>query len=192
MRGVSLPAITILVSVSCLTLKTDAQEKSADIAQLKNEAVEIVKLFAGTLKPQLKHAMQTGGPVLAIDVCSVQAPAIAENLSKDTGWTVIRVSLKPRNSQSAGADTWETSVLAQFDSRQQAGEPANKLVHADIVEDQYRFMKAQPVEPLCLTCHGQDLSTEVANALGEHYADDKATGYTLGQVRGAISLTKQL
>ena len=192
MRRMSLSTIAILASTICLPLGTEAKEQSPDLAQLKWEAVGIVKQFASTLKPQLKQAMQKGGPVLAINVCSVQAPAIAENLSIDTGWTVNRVSLKPRNSQSAVADAWETSVLQEFNSRQQAGEQANKLVHAEVVEDQYRLMKAQPVEPLCLTCHGNDLSTEVTNALGEHYANDQATGYTLGEVRGAISLRKQL
>jgi hypothetical protein len=191
-QRMSFPAIAILASTICLPLEAEAREQSAALAQLKSEAVEIVKQFASTLKPQLKQAMQTGGPVLAINVCSVQAPAIAESLSIDTGWTVNRVSLKPRNSHSAVADAWETSVLQQFNSRQQAGEQANKLIHAEVVEDQYRLMKAQPVEPLCLTCHGQDLSAEVTNALGEHYAKDQATGYTLGQVRGAISLRKQL
>ena len=190
--------ITLAAGTLCLPFyssaqsDTGAQENPEQMTRLKNEAMGIVKQFASSLKPQLKNAMQTGGPVLAIEVCSIQAPAIAENLSTENGWTVTRVSLKPRNNHSATADKWEAEVLKQFDARQQDGEAANKLVYEEIIDGQYRLMKAQPVEPLCLTCHGQNISTEVTKALGNHYADDQATGYSLGQVRGAISVSRKL
>jgi hypothetical protein len=50
-------------------------------------------------------------------------------------------------------------------------------------------MQAQGVEPLCLVCHGKGLSDEVKATLEEYYPDDLATGYSLGQVRGAISVS---
>ena len=53
-------------------------------------------------------------------------------------------------------------------------------------------MQAQAVEPLCLVCHGKGLSDEVQDALEQYYPDDTATGYSLGQVRGAISLSRDM
>ena len=53
-------------------------------------------------------------------------------------------------------------------------------------------MQAQGVEPVCLVCHGQDLAPEVRATLEQYYPDDWATGYSLGQVRGAISLSKKM
>ena len=52
-------------------------------------------------------------------------------------------------------------------------------------------MQAQGVEPVCLLCHGSKLDGAVTQALQAYYPDDTATGYTLGQVRGAISLSKR-
>lgn len=52
--------------------------------------------------------MAERGPGHALEVCSVQAPAIASLLSTD-GWQVKRVSLKNRNPD-AVPDEWEAAV----------------------------------------------------------------------------------
>jgi len=159
---------------------------------LDAEAVQIVKTFAGKLKPKLKSAIQSGGFVHAIDVCSVEAPKIAETLSAETGWDIKRVSLKARNKTSATPDTFERMVLEQFDERQANGEPASGMMFSDVVGSEYRFIKAQGVQGLCLNCHGDSLQPEVKKAIAERYPDDMATGYSLGQIRGAFSLVKSL
>ncbi len=176
------------------SLAVNASETSGahDKASLKAEAVGIVKKFGGTLKPQLVGAMKSSGPVAAIEVCSVQAPAIAKQLTKETGWNVKRVSLKARNNNTAIPEAWETKVLQQFEERQANGEPAKKMAYAEIVDGQYRFMKAQGVGPLCLKCHGEQVQDSIQAALKLHYPKDTAMGYKLGEIRGAFSLTKEL
>jgi hypothetical protein len=159
---------------------------------LDEQARQIAQRFIGELKPQLKQAMTEGGPILAIEVCASAAPKIADKLSADSGWLVKRVSLKSRNASRAQPDNWERAVLMQFDERQAAGEEASALHHAGIKGNWYRYMQAQSVEPLCLVCHGMNLSEPVQAELNDFYPDDWATGYHLGEVRGAISLAKQL
>ena len=163
-----------------------------DQAQLKQEAIGIVKRFGGSLKPELKKAMQSGGPAHAISVCSEKAPSIAQSLSNESGWRVKRVSLKARNSKSAIPDAWEKKVLEQFDQRQAAGESAAKMAYAEVVDGSYRFMKAQGVEAVCLSCHAAEIKPEVEAALKEKYPEDMARGYSLGQIRGAFSLSRDL
>lgn len=163
-----------------------------DETALATEARAITQQFVGTLLPTLQAALQNGGPASAIEVCSVQAPAIADQLTRETGWQVRRVSLKPRNADRAIPDAWERQQLESFDARQRAGEAGPTLNHAEQTEGEYRYMQAQPVMPLCLTCHGSELSAEVQTALGRFYPDDVATGYSQGEIRGAISLRKAL
>jgi len=167
-------------------------EEQSQNAVLKQEAVNIVKKFAGTLKPLLKGAIQSGGPSHAINICSNEAPRIAKQLSLETGWTIKRVSLKPRNSKNATADTFERKVLEQFNEKQIKGESPETIVYYEKIGNQFRFMKAQGVEDICLNCHGKTLSADVASALKKHYPDDIATGYSKGEVRGAFSLIKKL
>ncbi len=184
--------ITTLAVCATLTLPAPVLAKEVNQAALKQQAVGIVKQFGGSLKPALKKALKTGGPAHAIDVCSVQAPAIAQRLQKETGWSVRRVSLKPRNAETAVPDAWEKKVLEQFDARQAKGESAKKMAYAEVVDGKFRFMKAQGVEPVCLTCHAAKVSPQVEAALQQKYPQDHALGYSLGQIRGAFSLAKDL
>lgn len=187
------PPVYILISIlatALVSLSTRSEEAIDDTA-LQAEAISIVKQFGGTLKPLLKESIVTGGLNHAVDICSIQAPQIAEQLSKESGWSVKRVSLKPRNNLLATADPFERKVLQQFDQRQQAGELPDKMSYAETTATEFRFMKAQGVDGLCLGCHGKVISSEVQNALKQYYPNDIATGYSLGQVRGAFSLTKK-
>jgi len=160
-------------------------------ALLEAEAAALAAEFAGRLKPELQSAMQAGGPVNAIGVCADKAPQIADALSSESGWLVKRVSLRARNASRAMPDTWESAVLQDFDRRQQAGEPAAAIRYGEVTPSHYRYMQAQGVEGVCLTCHGESLSQEVRDTLEQYYPDDRATGYAPGQVRGAISLSKR-
>lgn len=178
----------LLLTSSIIPLHASATDEQ----MLKQEAMGIVKQFGGTLKPQLVKAMKEGGPVHAIDICATQAPKIAKQLSEKTGWEVKRVSLKMRNTNTATPDVWERGILEEFDVKQASGTKAGKLTASIVQDGKFRFMKAQGAQPVCLTCHGTNIKPKVQEALNKHFPKDLATGYTLGQVRGAFSLSKIL
>jgi hypothetical protein len=182
----------LLVLSLFLASTTAVLANEPENAALELEASQLAQQFVGQLKPQLKQAMTEGGPTRAIEVCASVAPKIANSLSAESGWLVKRVSLKSRNASRAQPDKWERAVLLQFDTRQAAGETPADINYGETLHVQYRYMQAQGVEPLCLACHGQDLSQPVRTTLEQYYPDDWATGYSLGQVRGAISLSKSL
>lgn len=180
--------MAFVLGASCAT----ALGADAPTADPGPEAAALAAEFVGLLKPQLKQALTEGGPTHAIAVCADIAPGIADSLSAQSGWLVRRVSLKSRNASRAVPDSWERKVLLQFDRRQAAGEQPAELYFGEVVNGQYRYMQAQVVEPVCLVCHGKGLSDEVQATLKEYYPDDWATGYNLGEVRGAISLSEKL
>lgn len=159
-----------------------------DRVSLESQAKDITRQFTATLLPTLQEAMASGGPVKAIDVCSIRAPEIADELSAATAWSVRRVSLKARNNERATPDSWERGMLEQFEIEQSDGATMDALNKSDVVEGEFRYMQAQLTMPLCLTCHGSNLSADVSAALAAHYPDDLATGYSEGDIRGAISL----
>lgn len=167
-----------------------AADTTEDLAG--KQAAALAREFVGLLKPQLKQAMAEQGPDHAIAVCADLAPAIADSLSAKSGWTVRRVSLKSRNASRAVPDDWERAVLLDFATRQAAGKAVTDISFGEVVGGQYRYMQAQVIEPLCLVCHGKGLADDVRKTLDQYYPDDLATGYSLGQVRGAISLSKPL
>lgn len=170
---------------------------SDDMAQYQDEARKVVKEFAARLGGELKKDMETNGPGSAIKVCRDIAPAIASEASRKNGWRVSRVSLKVRNPLLATPDAWEQKVLADFEKRMEKENPVN-MEFAEIVSEPqgkyFRYMKPIPLQDICLKCHGtDDVRTQAAkDILATEFPHDKATGYTLGQIRGAFSIKRPL
>ena len=154
-----------------------------------------VKEFMQTLKQELQAGMQEGGPINAISVCNLSAPAIANTYSVSRGWDVGRTSLKVRNPANA-PDAWERSVLESFEERKAAGEAPAKMEHYEVVREdgvkQLRYMKAIPTAQLCLACHGESVDSITRTRLEKLYPDDQALGYKAGDIRGAFSISQPL
>ncbi|HCI14818.1 MAG TPA: hypothetical protein DFK12_13005 [Gallionellaceae bacterium] len=184
---------TLLIAVALITPFVTTLANAGDDAML----VEARKV-ATTLPPRLLAALQQeiskSGPEGAILVCKDMAPKMAGEISQQTGWKIKRVSLKARNDARAIPDAWEKAALEDFDKRAAAGEPPAQLEKGEKIDNEYRYVKALPVQPLCLSCHGpvDQLTPAVKSALAQHYPNDLATGYSVGQIRGAISVRKPL
>ncbi|SMF43842.1 Protein of unknown function [Tistlia consotensis] len=164
-----------------------------DTARRVEQSRAVVADFAKTLKGELTRAMSEGGPTAAIGVCQQVAPAIAADASQRTGWTVGRTSLRVRNPANA-PDAWEQETLRGFEARKAAGEKPSELETYGFVEQDgrkvFRYMKAIPTGKLCLACHGSELDPAVRAALAEAYPGDRATGFALGDIRGAFTITQ--
>lgn len=145
------------------------------------------------LKAELGKAMQQGGPVAAVAVCKSRAPEIAARLSASSGADVRRTALRVRDPANA-PDDLERAVMAGFASElAQATMPASGAPEA-VIEIrsargiERRYLRAIPMQPLCLTCHGAKLAPEVAAAVARDYPQDAATGFETGQLRGAVTV----
>lgn len=175
-----------------LPLLVNAEEKIP--SQELQQARTLVKAFGSDLKIVLKTAMQTQGPVKAVQACNSQAGPIADKISALSAWDIARTSLKVRNNNNT-ADEWESSVLRQFERRKTAGEDLKTLEYFETVKQGehlvYRYMKAIPTAGLCLTCHGGNIGEEISNKVNSLYPNDQAIGFTVGDIRGAFTLQKR-
>lgn len=182
----------LAIAIAVASTPALADESTKELAQ---EAKGIVKVFAGALKGELKTAMKSGGPVEAIQVCNRVAPAIANEQSDKSSWSVGRTSLKLRNPDNQ-PDAWELAVLKKFEERKANGEDVKPMAHFEVVEEDgkkvFRFMKAIPTGEVCLNCHGSDLKPAVAEQINKLYPNDQATGFALGDIRGAFTLSREL
>lgn len=156
---------------------------------------------AGAVPPKLLEVLNTqiakDGPASAVAVCNEKAPQLAKAASAQTGWAIRRVSLRNRNPK-AVPDAWELAALKDFDQRAAAGESPATLEKYGVVASangqEYRYMKALPVQPMCLACHGaaDAIPADVAEKINAMYPADKAVGYSVGDIRGAITIRKAL
>jgi hypothetical protein len=180
--------LLILASLAALAQSADLDTNVAD-------SREAVKAFGPQLKQALQSAMKSGGPVNAIQVCNVQAPVIADSVSKEKALHIGRTSLKYRNPGNK-PDDWEQQVLETFDSRLAAGEDPAKMEFYEVVSSGsgqvFRYMKAIPTDEVCLACHGVNLDPAVAAELDTLYPSDLARGYSEGDIRGAFTVEQEL
>lgn len=180
----------ILIIAAALSANSVIADEYQEFTQQSQAAI---KEFAGTLKGALVASMKSSGPVEAINVCNMVAPTIASELSKKYGMEIARTSLKVRNPDNA-PDLWEKDVLNSFEKRKLAGEPVKTLSFSErISEDgkqEMRMMKAIPTGKVCLICHGSNIAEPVQASLNKLYPDDQATGFALGDIRGAFTVRK--
>ena len=182
----------VLLLLSCAQKESPSKihiNKETEIAH----AQSAIKAFAGELKAELKKAIKKGGPVNAIGVCNTKAISITRNVSKEQGLTLGRVSLKNRNPNNASND-WQKKILEDFEIRKSRGDALPSLTHAEIIEQdtgkQFRFIKAIPTGQVCLLCHGTNIAPDVQKKLDELYPEDRARGFSIGDIRGAFVVTK--
>ncbi|WP_371193858.1 DUF3365 domain-containing protein [Glaciecola sp. SC05] len=198
MSGLSAEQVSVAEHVSNAELNSSNIKSSAqagsdtpfDQMQLRKEAQQKIQQFASTLKSALVGAIQSGGLAHAVDVCHSTAPQIAEDLSTE-GWHVARTSLKARNEQNQ-PDSWEVEMLQTFDQQFKSGIEA-KALNAELYKQaKFRYMQAIPTDQVCLACHGVSIDAALSEAINKQYPKDRATGFTLEDIRGAFTVSKAL
>ncbi len=172
-----------------------ANAVAVDDTAWAGDARKVAMSVPPKLLSTLTGAIDQGGPEGAIAVCRDEAPKLARAASEASGWSIRRVSLRQRNPKAA-PDEWERAVLQDFDRRAAAGEGPATLEKAEVVivggQAQQRYMRALPVQQMCLACHGpaDSLSPAVAAQVKALYPDDLGVGYRVGELRGAITLKR--
>jgi hypothetical protein len=189
-RRLTLLAVCFMV-VS--TYPSNAQQGSKNIAfeQALMDARKVSNQLAEKVRSLLLQEIEKGGFSSAVRVCSETAQEITRQFNAQTGHDVRRISLKYRNPNNV-PDAYEQPKLEEFNTLNQKKELSNE--YSEIIEEQgkkyLRYLRPLIVAPLCLTCHGpkENIPQEVKTILAEKYPDDRATGFLVGDVRGAITV----
>ncbi len=187
----------------CAVLSAGLAQAEAVPAGLTPAEVESARGIASTLLNQLGQALKTSiandGPVAAVGVCKDVAPSIATNLSSQNGVQVKRVGTRVRNPNTGVPNSWQKEALSEFDSRLAQGEKPADLEYWRVVDGaqgkrELRFAKAIVTQQLCVTCHGkaEDIPAPLLEKIRAEYPQDEAIGYRVGQLRGAVVLTRSL
>jgi len=155
------------------------------------------KDFMESLKTILVKEMQTNGIAAAVSVCSDTAQLLTNNYGIKKGIYIKRVSFKNRNENDA-PNKIEAEALKMFEDLKQKGELKETTEYFKTIEDNgvtsVVYLKPIFVQAPCLSCHGSidQIGLDVKQILQTKYPNDKATGYQLDDLRGAVSIIKTL
>lgn len=187
--------ILTLIACLCVSGAALAEDVSALTVETREKAMPVLP----EVKALLKRTAAETGLVGAVSVCKKKAPELMRQRGEALGWDIRRVSLKTRNPERGTPDAWEAEHLKAFDTRAAAGEKASALEVGEVVSEadgtrMFRYMRAIPVGEGCLACHGDPAQIDPAlkAEIDASYPQDQATGYSLGQIRGALTVKRPL
>ncbi|MCF6201410.1 MAG: DUF3365 domain-containing protein [Hydrogenimonas sp.] len=170
--------------------KGESCSKKSELSKVVKKGKEASKLLLKTLGGNMKKHMKAGGPADALSFCATNAAGLTaevdEKLGKDV--SVKRITLKPRNPANM-AEGDEKVILKSLQSLKDSGVKLPKYL-IQKKSNEYRFYKPLLInKKVCLKCHGTDISPKLKAEIDKIYPTDRATGYKMGDLRGAVVVT---
>jgi hypothetical protein len=169
-------AVFAVLMISCKS-KID----NATYSEFQKKGNEISILAQSVLLANVGQAMQAGGPVYAVEFCSLKASSIIDSLNTANNCVISRVSSKNRNPENGLRTEADKNLWAIFKTG---------TVNDTIIQENKNLVYYKPIKtalPACLKCHG-DLGSDIDSAtslkLQNLYPADLATGYKLNDFRG--------
>lgn len=155
-----------------------------ELVTYRESGLETAMATKAALGSVLIPTVTQEGTVAALEFCNIKAIPLTDSMSVDQNKVIYRVSDKPRNHANL-ANEMELEYIASAKENIALGETVTPAVHAigDRVIGYYPILTNQ----FCLQCHGnpgEKISEETLAAIQRIYPEDKATGYSEGEIRG--------
>ena len=187
-----------LILVFSFLITNCSKKPAAEITEtLKAGLRSNAQEFMQTLKSVLVKEIQTNGLPAAVSVCSDTAQVLTNNFGINKGIFIKRVSFKNRNPNDYPNEI-ETKGLKYFEELKSKGQLNDSTEFFELIEKdditKVQYLKPIIIQPPCLNCHGDEkfIQPEVKKIINQKYPNDKATGYNLNDLRGAVSIQKVL
>jgi hypothetical protein len=135
------------------------------------------------LQAALVEAIQAGGPANGIEVCRTKAREIAAEVGEELGVAIGRTSHRLRNPAN-DVPSWASEVVS---AHAEAGGEAAEATFVALGEGGgLGALYPIRLEGRCVLCHGteEQIPDVVRGALADHYPEDRATGFAVGDLRG--------
>lgn len=175
----------VLVFSACSNNQpTKSSKNTFEEKQIKQEALNAIKVVGGAFQKTLSSKMCEGGLPNAATFCSIHSESLAKEVFKTLplGVSLKRITDKPRNPNNK-ATAEESLVLNELENKE-----STDILVKQISSNHYQVYKAIKVDGVCLMCHGNKeiRDKESYEIISSKYPEDKAIDYNLGDFRGAF------
>jgi hypothetical protein len=185
MRSTRLLLILVPLLAACAPRSAAPSAPAVDYAA---RSETLADRFQSDLQTQLKAAIASEGAAGAVDICSQVAPAIAAELSEESGADVRRLALRERNPAARATGEMRAALEALADAS--LGPDGTPAVRSWTSNGMVHWVRAVPMQAQpCSLCHGDAIAPDVAARIAALYPQDRATGFQSGALRGAIAIS---
>ena len=171
--------------------KENHGKKDKELKEIMKIGKKSSRVLMQTLGKNMKKRMKAGGAVEALDFCSKEAYNLTQKVNNGLkkGVTVKRISMHFRNPANEPKGN-EAKVLEALEKLKDANIILPKMVVEKVDANTYKYYKPLVIKKkLCLKCHGDVKNNTLKEAITKKYPADKATGYKMGDLRGAVVVT---
>jgi hypothetical protein len=142
----------------------------------RTQAIKARDALFKKLSGRLMEVIQAQGPAVAIQVCSQEAPQIAQSIGQEFNVKIGRTAVKLRNPKNSAPD-WVEPLL-------ESNPTEAEFVRLE--EGTVGALLPIRMQQKCMLCHGpaDTLQEDIRVQLHERYPDDAATGFREGDLRG--------
>lgn len=184
---------TVIMTLCALSLMANPYESNKEeLDSVIKSGQEVSMTLLQTLGKNLKKQMKAGGPMAAAKFCTTEAYTLTASIDEKYGKDieVKRISLKERNPANLPQGE-EKIIMESLDNLQKNGVVLPPYLVARVNKDTYKFYKPLVInKQVCLKCHGDiGKNQQLSQYLEKTYPHDKATGYSMGDLRGAVVVT---
>lgn len=197
MRMVQITFLLLFAVLSGCSKSTEPKEVSAPpptlSAILQQAAVVRGKTIAAEafslLSSNLQAAIQSGGVSNALPFCSLAASPLTAGLASKYGVNLRRITHRARNPHDK-ANEVEAGILRSFEAAVSVGDTnISAPIATNLLPGMATFFAPIVLNnELCLKCHGEagrEIAPENLAVIQRLYPLDEATGFKLGDLRGA-------
>lgn len=186
MNRLSIVPTLVLIAVLFFSCGQKSGETidSETYVRYQKSGTEISKQTQGVLLSNVSKAMQQGGSLYAVEFCNLQASGLVDSLNAEFDCKISRITDKNRNPENHLGTKTDRQIWAYFSNIQQHEE-----LHDTLVQNKEKITYYKPIltaMPACLQCHGpaEEIEPETYKKIQNLYPEDKATGYSLNELRG--------
>lgn len=177
-----------LVMTTCLLLSflftacIETTERDSSLETFAARGDSISKATADTLKATLLQAIREKGLTGAVAFCNEKALSITQ-LYAQQKVSISRVAEKFRNpdNQLDSLDSAQWRLYQFFETK-------GDSLTSTIIETKDAFVYYKPIllQPICASCHGNPatIATDLLATIDSLYPQDKARGFSPGDLRG--------
>ncbi|MFN4762672.1 DUF3365 domain-containing protein [Gillisia sp. Q332] len=179
--------LLVLVFLGMLSCDNKLTEKEKQ--EYTNKGNEISQATFKALGEKLTEQMKLGGPDQAIPFCNVAAIPITQQLSEEFDVIIKRTSDKLRNPENKPSER-ELEIINMYHKLISEEREMTPIVEVDKNNNKHYYAPIM-LKVNCLACHGkveEFVSLKTDSIIKSLYPNDKAIGYSEGDLRGIWSI----
>lgn len=179
----------MIVLVFLLMAACDNSLTEKEKLEYENKGNEIAQTSFKALSEKLTEQMKLGGPTEAIPFCNVEAMPLTKQLSEEFNVTIKRTSDKLRNQENKPSER-ELEIISNYHKLISEKKEITPIVEVDSNNKKHYYAPIR-LKANCLACHGkveEFVSVKTDSIIKSLYPNDKAIGYSEGDLRGIWSI----